>query len=145
MYGINFRCKQSKGLNGKTYFWYLVLRDTITIKMKKRTLKTMVFLCFVLGTSGMLAQNYEPTEQPVKKHTVMEQYEPDMILSVDEREQLKEKHKNLIAKRKSVLDTLDISERRRQRLLRVLSKSPFSNELNKAMADIEFEDETDNQ
>ncbi len=115
------------------------------IKMKKRTLNAVGFLCFVLGTNGMLAQNYEPTKELVKKHTVMEQYEPDMILSVDEREQLKEKHKNLIAKRKSVLDTLDISERRRQRLLRVLSKSPFSNELNKAMADIEFEDETDNQ
>ena len=55
----------------------------------------------------------------------MELYEPDLILSVDERKQLKKKRKNTIERRKRILDTLTITERRRQRLLKALHKNPF--------------------
>ncbi|WP_273275010.1 hypothetical protein [Maribacter polysiphoniae] len=109
--------------------------------MKKNTLTVVGFLFFVLGTNHIMAQEYKPSAQEVKKHTVMEMYEPDLVLSVAERKQLKEKRENSIALRKRILDTLDISERRRERLLKVLNKNPFSNEMNKAMADIDFIEE----
>ena len=71
----------------------------------------------------------------------MELYEPDLVLSVDERKQLKKKRKNTLERRKRILDTLTITERRRQRLLKALHKNPFSAQLKKALADIEFEEE----
>lgn len=75
----------------------------------------------------------------------MELYEPDLILSVAERKQLKEKRQNTVALQKRILDTLAISERRRQRLLKALDENPFSNGLNRAMAEIGFIDETEKQ
>ena len=94
-----------------------------------------------MGCNHVIAQEYQPSKIEVKKHTVMELYEPDLILSVDERKQLKKKRKNTIERRKRILDTLTITERRRQRLLKALHKNPFSNQLNKALADIEFEED----
>ena len=45
----------------------------------------------------------------------------------------------------SILDTLDISERRRKTLLRDLKYTPFSNRLNKAtLVDTKFEDTSEN-
>ena len=73
----------------------------------------------------MTAQENKPAELKIQKHTVMEQFEPDMVLSVDNRRRLKEKRKNTFKRRKGILDTLDISERRRQRLLKALLKNPF--------------------
>ena len=50
-----------------------------------------------------------------------------------------------IKRRRGILDTLNISERRRERLLKALLKNPFSDKLNKAVADIEFvSDEVEN-
>ncbi len=103
------------------------------------------FLLFLIGTHGIMAQEYSTPTQEVKKYTVMELYEPDLILSVAERKQLKEKRQHSIAVKKRILDTLDISERRRQRLLKALDKNPFSNGLNRAMAEIEFVDDTESQ
>ncbi|PIF01445.1 MAG: hypothetical protein CR994_02530 [Maribacter sp.] len=109
--------------------------------MKKNILLAAVgFLFFISGTDLIMAQEYKPLAHDVKKHTVMELYEPDLVLSVDERKHLKEKRESSIALRKSVLDTLDISERRRQRLLRKLDENPFSDQMNKTMAEIHFED-----
>jgi len=68
----------------------------------------------------------------------MEQYEPELVLSVDERVRLKKKRIATIKRRRGILDTLDISERRRERLLKALLKNPFSDKLNKAVAEIEF-------
>ena len=60
------------------------------------------------------------------------------MLSVNERVRLKKKRIATIKRRKGILDTLDISERRRERLLKALLKDPFSDKLNKAVAEIEF-------
>jgi hypothetical protein len=40
------------------------------------------------------------------------------------------------------MDTLNISERQRRRLLKELYRSPFSNEWNKVIADLEFDETT---
>lgn len=92
------------------------------------------------STSGKKSQNVK-----VKKYTVMEQYEPELMLSVNERIRLKKKRIATIKRRRGILDTLDISERRRERLLKELLNNPFSDKLNKAVADIEFaKDEVEN-
>ena len=71
----------------------------------------------------------------------MEKFEPNLVIPADERKRRKEEQKKLIAHRRSILDTLDISKRRRQRLLRELNTNPFSDRINRTFAEIEFEDE----
>lgn len=117
--------------------------------MKKITFWAIVALSCFLGTTQLNAQKTVSEEKnqdiKVQKYTVMEQYEPKLVLSVDERVRLKKERIAMIMRRRGILDTLDISERRRERLLKELLKNPFSDKLNKAVADIEFiEDDVEN-
>ena len=79
----------------------------------------------------------------VEKWTVLEKYEPDMILSADDRMALKKKRIVEARRRKDILDTLDISDRKRKKLMRDLYKNPFSDRLMKTLADTKFEEEDD--
>lgn len=110
--------------------------------MKKNIYLAVGSLLYLLGATQLFAQNSVPGKDShnvkVKKYTVMEQYEPELVLSIDERVRLKEERIATIKRRRGILDTLDISERRRERLLKALVKNPFSDKLNKAVADIEF-------
>jgi len=105
----------------------------------------MASLIYLLGATQLIAQDPDPGKKShnvkVKKYTVMEQYEPELVLSVDERVRLKKERMATIKRRRGILDTLDISERRRERLLKALLKNPFSDKLNKAVADIEFNED----
>lgn len=117
--------------------------------MKKITFWFIGALSCLLSTAQLNAQKKVLEEKnqnlKVQKYTVMEQYEPDLVLSVDERVRLKKERMATIMRRRGILDSLDIPERRRERLLKALLKNPFSDKLNKAMADIEFfEDEVEN-
>ena len=117
--------------------------------MKKIIYLTMTSLICQLGSTQLIAQDPVPGVKSqnlkVQKYTVMEQYEPELVLSVDERVRLKKERLATIKQRRGILDTLDISERRRERLLKAFLKNPFSDKLNKAVAHIEFiEDEVDN-
>lgn len=117
--------------------------------MKKITFWFIGALSCLLSTAQLNAQKKVLEEKnqnlKVQKYTVMEQYEPDLVLSVDERVRLKKERMATIMRRRGILDSLDIPERRRERLLRALLRNPFSDKLNKAMADIEFfEDEVEN-
>lgn len=104
---------------------------------------TLVFL--VLIPSCLSAQdnfkNSDTKEVKVQKYTVMEKFEPELVIPVDERKRLKIERRELVAHRRSILDTLNISDRRRQRLLRDLNKNPFSDKVNRKFAEIEFEDD----
>lgn len=118
------------------------------IKMKKIIDLAVGSLIYLLGTTQLIAQDPVPGKKShdvkVKKYTVMEQYEPELVLSVDIRVRLKKERMATIKRRRGILDTLVISERRRERLLKALLKNPFSDKLNKAVANIEFiEDEVD--
>jgi len=82
----------------------------------------------------------------VQRHTVMSRFEPEIAKSEEDR---LAKRNNRIAeteRKLSILDTLDISERKRKALLRDLKYTPYSNRLNKAtgLAGNEFEDTSDN-
>ncbi len=114
--------------------------------MKNINFLIIIALVYLFGCTQLIAQDSvlgkKSQNVKVKKYTVMEQYEPELVLSVNERIRLKKKR---IATIKGILDTLDISERRRERLLKALLNNPFSDKLNKAVADIEFvADEVEN-
>lgn len=100
---------------------------------------------FLISGAQLCAQselsNSENNSSVVQKYTVMEKFEPDLVIPVDERKRLKEERKQMVVQRKNVLDTMNISDRRRSRLLRELKENPFSGRINRAFADIKFEDD----
>jgi hypothetical protein len=79
----------------------------------------------------------------VEKKTVMELYEPGMVLTVEDRIRLKKERLALIQKRRRIIDTLDISDRRKRRLLKELYSTPHSDRWERVIADIEFENDSE--
>ncbi len=104
-------------------------------------------LAFFLMPGFLAAQEERPADKKevlkVKKRTIMERYEPGLVLSPEERLQLKRARLATIKKRRSIIDTLDISDRKRRRLLKELYRSPLSNRWDKVVADLTFEQEPD--
>tara|TARA_R110002167_G_scaffold54350_1_gene154828 strand:- start:2493 stop:2831 length:339 start_codon:yes stop_codon:yes gene_type:complete len=99
----------------------------------------------LVGTTCLSAQdrNEQPVKQEVsvQRHTMLERFAPDMAPSAQERVEKKKEHLAVIALKQSVLDTMDMPERKRQKLLEDLRKNPFSNRLQQAFADVKFEEE----
>lgn len=110
--------------------------------MKNRTILAFCLFLFVGGIFFVTAQTTSKKEIKVLKRTLIGQFEPDYVIPVDERIALKEKR---IAKQrhtKRILDTLDISDRKRRKLMRELKRSPFSERITKTiLAETEFQDE----
>ncbi|MEO9890951.1 hypothetical protein [Aurantibacter sp.] len=103
---------------------------------------TLLLVFLVTAVQAQDSISYVADEEiNVKKHTVMEKFESDYVLPVAERKRMKLERREVIAHRKSILDTLNISDRRRERLFRELNKNPFSDKVNKQFAEIEFEDD----
>ena len=119
------------------------------MRMKKIVFFTFGTVFLLLGTLQVNSQK-KPTTKNIKtskvqKYTIMEEFEPDLVLSVNERVQLKKEHFAKTQRMRGILDTIDISDRKRQRLLKELIRNPLSNKLNKAVAEIGFEeDEVEN-
>lgn len=117
--------------------------------MKKGAIKiwTLSLFLLLIFTAPLCAQSVmvhpEKEKNEVQKYTVMEKFDSNLVIPANERKRRKEEQKQLIAHRRNILDTLDISDRRRQRLLRELNKNPFSDRINRTFADIEFEDDPD--
>lgn len=80
-------------------------------------------------------------EQPVKKYTIMERFEPEYILTATEREKLKAERFAEIQITMRVLDTMNISDRKREKLINDLMVDPFSPRLSKTMAEIRFKED----
>lgn len=104
---------------------------------------------FLYGTTQILAQEPSTTlvdnNIKVQKYTVMEQFEPDLVVPANQRIVMKNQRAADIQRKRAILDTLDISDRKKRRLLRDLKNSPFSTRLHKAtLVDTEFQDETEN-
>lgn len=100
-------------------------------------------LFLTTSTSFLNAQDslaIKKTDLRVKKYTVLAQYEDEMVLSPEERLQLKRERRAMLQWRKGVIDTLDISERKRRRLLKELYRSPFSTKWERLVTDLELED-----
>ncbi|MBU2946611.1 hypothetical protein [Zobellia uliginosa] len=101
----------------------------------------MIAACIFVGTCGLSAQEIKEKQTEVTKYTVMERFDSEEISTFENRTKLREEHLAEIKRRREILDTLDISERKRQRLLEDLITEPFSNRLSRTMAEIEFQDE----
>ncbi len=112
--------------------------------IKKFPLKTLGLLCMITGTSAFAQQKLQDDTKnmEVTKYTVMERFEPGLVLSTEERVELKEAYKAERELRREIIDTLHITERKREKLLNDLAKNPFSARLSRTLtlAEIEFED-----
>jgi len=111
--------------------------------MKKlRGVNLLLFLFVVIGVNAQKdLEKKDKKEVKVQKYTVLEKFETDYMLPVDERKRLKIERREIIEHRLSILDTLNITDRRKSRLLKELSKNPFSDKVNRKFAEIEFEDD----
>lgn len=97
---------------------------------------------FLFGAFQIVAQDATPDkkEVQVQRHTVMEQFAAEIMPTAEERQQKKIAHLAEIEKLKRALDTMDISRRKKRRILADLVNKPYSDRVNQAMAEISFED-----
>lgn len=98
-----------------------------------------------LGFSGIcFAQEDPQQEEPrVKKHTLMARFEPGYVPPAEERLELKLDRKETVEFKAALIDTLSIPERKKRRLRKELYNTPFTDEWDKVIADLEFEIEPD--
>lgn len=71
----------------------------------------------------------------------MERFEPELIISVQKRAEMKRERISDAEYTLSVLDTMKISNRKRRLLLRDLKYNPVSERLNKFIVDTKFEED----
>ena len=125
----------------------------VTGQLQKMKFLALLFysLCLFLliGVTDLKAQDSIaiPTkdELKVRERTVLGQFESNLVLSAEERLKKKLERKELIAKRHAIIDTLDISERRRKRLLKELFNSPFTTRWEKVVASMDVEEDPDQE
>lgn len=110
------------------------------------TVRTFLGVCLLFfSTSSLFAQeNPERVilkkDFEIRKYTIMERFEPELIISAEERAEMKMKRIEEAEYTLNVLDTMKISNRKRHLLLRDLKYNPFSNRLNKFIVDSKFDD-----
>lgn len=109
------------------------LKRTI-YEMKKLTLWSCAFAFLLLGTGIAMAQASDKKGVKVQKRTLMNQFEPDYVLSVQERIALKQSRIAHQYRTKEILDTLDISDAKRKRLIKELKRNPFSERIQETIA-----------
>ncbi|WP_422080101.1 hypothetical protein [Ulvibacterium sp.] len=109
--------------------------------MKNLASCTLGLLTLLLGVHTLTAQTTENEELKVNKRTYMERFEPRLIKSVEERLALKQLRIAEMRRKMRILDSLDISERKRRALQNDLHENPFSHRLSKTWVDIEFGNE----
>ena len=108
------------------------------------TLCLFMFLAYsVVGQDSIIPKAIKEKIK-VKKYTVLEKFEEELVVPVEDRIQLKEDRIVRYIRTKELLDTLNISESKRRKLIRDLRRSPiFSERLNKVIAETKFEDDND--
>lgn len=112
------------------------------IHISKYRLAVFLFAMITLGYGQEETRINTKEEIVVKKRTVLERFDSDLVITPEERMKLKLERIATIEKRLEIIDTLNISDRQRRRLLKELYRSPFSDEWNKVIADLEFEEIT---
>ncbi len=110
--------------------------------MKNKGIWALSLLLFFAGLSTVLGQTTNNKEIKVQKRTLIGKFEPDLVVPVEERIALKERRITQQRTTQRILDTLDISDRKRRKLMRELRRSPFSERIAKTiLAETEFQDE----
>lgn len=106
--------------------------------MKKYLHATASFLgllCVFTVSSQQWVEDIAGNSHPAKKYTLMERFEPELTLTASERERLKAERFAEIKLKMQVLDTINTSERKREKLLSDLIQSPLSTRLPETRAD----------
>ncbi|WP_339627361.1 hypothetical protein [uncultured Maribacter sp.] len=102
--------------------------------MKKRTFLGGVFVCLLLGMNTTFAQDIDTINAKIKKRTLLNQFESDYVLSVSERIALKQSRIAFQYRTREILDSLDISDKKRKRLIEELKRNPFSEKIQNVIA-----------
>lgn len=111
---------------------FFTLGSELYAFMMKKTRFIVLCTCiFVITTTSVFAQEYSiKTAETVNSEeddaSVMYKFEPDFLTKNEER-------KTKIAETKKIIDTLDISNRKRLKLLKDLYKNGLSKRLKKAL------------
>lgn len=104
------------------------------MKMKNVYLFGGMVVFLFLGSSTFYAQDSIKSKPYIKKRTLLTKFESDYVLSASERIALKQSRIAYQHQTKNILDTLDISDRKRMRLIQELKRNPFSNRIQEFIA-----------
>jgi len=110
--------------------------------MKKGKFLFPAVLCFPLAIWSINAQKASAQDTPQITANIIEEEEGPLLTKFEPGfQESNEERMAEIRRKRSILDTLDISERKRRRLLRDLYKNKDTERLTKILlADTEFED-----
>ena len=111
------------------------LRVEQLYEMKKLTLLGGVFMCLFLGMNTAIAQNSDTVSAQVTKRPLLNQFESDYVLTASERIALKQSRIAYQYRVKEILDSVEISDRKRKRLLLELKRNPFSEKIKEVGAE----------
>ncbi|APQ19070.1 hypothetical protein A9200_04425 [Maribacter hydrothermalis] len=91
------------------------------------------------------AQNTVQPKIKMKQRLLLNQFESEYVLTASERMALKESRIAYQYKTKELLDSLDISTKKRKRLIQELKRNPFSDRIQDAIAsELKSEDNLEN-
>ncbi|MDF4202880.1 hypothetical protein PXD56_07935 [Maribacter sp. SA7] len=102
--------------------------------MKKLTIICGSLLCLILGMQEAQAQDSLQLDARVKQRMLLNQFEADYVLTASERVALKQSRLAHQYRMKEILDSIDISDARRKRLIQELKKNPFSERVQSVIA-----------
>lgn len=114
---------------------FATLRVEQLYEMKKLALWGGVFMCLFLGMNTAVAQNSDSVSAKVNKRPLLNQFESDYVLTASERIALKQSRIAYQYRVKEILDSVEISDRKRKRLLLELKRNPFSEKIKEAVAE----------
>lgn len=106
----------------------------LRIEMKKRTYLGGVFLCLTMGLHMTNAQTSGQPKIKMKQRLLLNQFESEYVLTASERMALKESRIAYQYKTKELLDSLDISTKKRKRLIQELKRNPLSDRVQDAIS-----------
>lgn len=111
-----------------------------------RTVRTLTCGCILFFSAFQVFAQENPEsiilkkEFEIQKHTIMERFESGYVISPEKRAEMKRKRIANAEYTLGVLDTMKISNRKRNQILRDLKYYPFSNRLNKFIVTAKFDD-----
>ncbi len=111
-----------------------------------RTVRTVICGCILFFSAFQVfaQENHEGVllkkDFEIQKHTIMERFESGYVISPEKRAEMKRKRIANARYALDVLDTMKISNRKRNQILRDLKYYPFSNRLNKFIVTTKFDD-----
>lgn len=109
--------------------------------MKKLTIFGSVLLYMILCMNTAFAQDSLQFDARVKQRMLLNQFESDYVLTASERVALKQSRLAYQYRMKEILDSMDISDGRRKRLIQELKRNPFSEKVQAVIANRTKSDE----